>query len=316
MPHLPPFDPADLFGSILENTNDIVVITSADDLDSGGPTILYVNPAFTAVSGYTWKEAVGQTPRMLQGPETDPTTISGIRDALAAGEPIRTEVLNYAKDGRPYWLDLNIFPLRDLDGHITNFAAIQRDITEWKNLEGELTRLANTDVLTGLRNRRSFFDAAASEVARAQRYGNTLSVILIDLDRFKLINDTYGHAAGDAVLVRFAGICRRQVRDVDLLARVGGEEFAILLTETPEDDAAELAMRIRHAVHEITMLADGQSFDFTVSIGVAAYQHGNDSLEALMQRADDALYRAKETGRDRICIAGTVNNAGPVEATG
>lgn len=303
MPDTLPFDPEKLFKPILDNINDIVVITTAHDLDSGGPTILYVNPAFTAVTGYTRQEAIGQTPRMLRGPRTDPRTGAIIRAALSAGDPVHTEVLNYAKDGRTYWLDLNIIPLRDEDGHITHFAAIQRDVTERKNLEQELTQLATTDALTGLQNRRSFFDAAAAEVARARRYGDPLSLVSINLDRFKLVNDKYGHAAGDVALVRFAEICRRHVREVDLLARIGGEEFALLLPATSQDNAARLAERIRQAVHDIAILADGQSFQFTVSMGVAAYRDTGDSLEELMRRADDALYRAKETGRDRICAA-------------
>jgi diguanylate cyclase (GGDEF)-like protein/PAS domain S-box-containing protein len=294
VPNTPPFDPEKLFKPILDNTNDIVVITSAHDLDCGGPTILYVNPAFTDVTGYTPEEAIGQTPRMLRGPKTDPHTGAKVRTALEAGEPVRTEVLNYAKDGHTYWLDLNIIPLRNEDGQITHFAAIQRDITEWKNLEEELTRLAATDALTGLRNRRAFFDVAAIEIARARRYGDPPSVVSIDLDRFKLINDKYGHAAGDATLVRFAEICRRHVREVDLLARIGGEEFALLLPATSVDNAARLAERIRHAIHDIAVLAEGQSFGFTVSMGVAAYRDKDDSLEELMRRADDALYRAKE----------------------
>ena len=313
MPDTLPFDPEKLFKPILDNTNDVVVITSAHDLDCGGPTILYVNPAFTEVTGYTRQEAVGQTPRMLRGPETDPKASAKIRAALEAGKSIRTEVLNYAKDGHTYWLDINIIPLHDENGRIEYFAAIQRDITEWKKLEEDLTRLASTDVLTGLHNRRAFFDVAATEIARARRYGDSLSVVSIDLDRFKLINDEYGHAAGDIALVRFAEICRRHVREVDLVARIGGEEFALLLPATSEDNAARLAERIRHAVHEITVLADGQSFDFTVSMGVAAYRGKNDSLEEFMRRADDALYRAKETGRDRICVAGEINNSGPLE---
>ena len=303
MPDTLSFDPEKLFKPILDNTNDIVVITSAHDLDSGGPTILYVNPAFTEVTGYTPEEAIGQTPRMLRGPRTDPNTGARVRAALEAGEPIRTEVLNYAKDGHTYWLDLNIIPLRDESGRVTHFAAIQRDITASKNLEEELTRLATTDALTGLHNRRAFCDAAATEIARARRYSEPLSIISMDLDRFKLINDKHGHATGDVALVRFAEICRRHVREVDLLARIGGEEFAILLPATSENNAARLAERIRHAVHELTVLADGQSFKFTVSMGVAAYRGKDDSLETLMRRADEALYRAKETGRDRICVA-------------
>ncbi len=224
---------------------------------------------------------------MLRGPGSDPAANATIRTALEAGQPVRTEMLNYAKDGHTYWVDLNIVPLRGENGDIAHFAAIQRDISEWKQLEEELTRQATTDALTGLHNRRAFFDSAAAEIARCRRYGAPLSVVIIDIDRFKLINDKYGHAAGDATLVRFADICRHHVREVDLVARIGGEEFALLLPATSPDNAARLAERIRKATNEITVLADGQSLDFTVSMGVA----------------DEALYNAKKLGRDRICLA-------------
>jgi len=297
-----PFDAEALFKPILDNANDVVVITTAHDLHRGGPTILYVNPAFSATTGYPPEEAIGQSPRLLRGPQTDPAVNAKIRTALEAGEPIRTELLNYTKDGHPYWVDLNIFPLRNGAGQVTHFAAIQRDISEWKRLEAELTRQATTDSLTSLRNRRAFFAAARTEIARARRYGESLSIISIDLDHFKRINDRHGHAAGDAALARFAEICRRHVREVDLLARIGGEEFALLLPATGKDNAARLAERIRCAVHDVAIIAERQRFALTVSMGVAEYLGDNDSLESMMRRADAALYRAKQSGRDRICV--------------
>lgn len=303
MAETPPFEPERLFKPILDNTNDVIVVTTAHDLDRSGPTILYINPAFTKLTGYDRAEIIGKHPSLLYGPETDTAALDQIRAALEAARPIHTELVQYKKTGEPYWSDVNILPLRDEDGHVTHFASIQRDITARKQLEEDLIREATTDTLTGLHNRRAFFDIAEAEIARARRYGNAVSLIAVDVDRLKWINDSYGHIAGDAALQRFAESCRRLVREIDAVARLSGGEFAILLPETPLAGAACLAERIRAAVHDLALIANGQRFEFTVSLGLATYRAHGDSLQALLSRADRALQQAKRTGRDRICTA-------------
>lgn len=126
---------SDLLGAIIEHANDIVILTRAEPLDEPGPVITYVNPAFTRLTGYRREEALGQTPRILQGPDTDRATLDRIRAALERAEPVREEVLNYDRDGRSYWLDMQIMPLRDTHGRVTHFAAIERDLTEKRRAE-------------------------------------------------------------------------------------------------------------------------------------------------------------------------------------
>ena len=164
-----------------------------------------------------------------------------------------------------------------------------------------LERLAASDSLTELDNRRCFFDKAGAEVERARRYGHPLSLQMLDIDHFKAINDRYGHVAGDRVLVALAGILRANLRHSDVAARLGGEEFAILLPETTIDDAFVHAERIRQGVAALSIRRGSDRLTVTVSIGVAAMAGGDNSIEPALMRADNCLYRAKEDGRNRIC---------------
>ncbi len=173
-----------------------------------------------------------------------------------------------------------------------------RDITSRKDVEHNLEALARRDPLTGVANRRHFFELAESEVSRARRYGTALSLIMLDLDHFKRINDQFGHAAGDRILTRFCHGAASLLRETDLLARLGGEEFIVLLPGTPLDGAVQLAERLRcHAEAEIVEEASNP-IRYTVSAGVATLALEDSSIEATMRRADAALYAAKVAGRN------------------
>jgi diguanylate cyclase (GGDEF)-like protein len=169
------------------------------------------------------------------------------------------------------------------------------DIVQWQ---------AITDELTGLVNRRRFLDALRSEIGRGQRLGGRLAVVLADLDDFKLVNDRFGHHAGDEVLVAFADLLRAHGRDVDVAARLGGEEFAILLPETGIEGASAGAERLRHSLAELTMPLgeNGEVVHVTASFGVAELANGQ-SLDGLLRAADSALYRAKGNGKNRVELA-------------
>lgn len=160
--------------------------------------------------------------------------------------------------------------------------------------------LARTDVLTGLANRRAFDEAAQREIRRAVRYGEPLALILTDIDRFKAINDTYGHHAGDQVLVNFAHTLRAAVREVDLVGRWGGEEFVILMPGTALEEARRAAERMRQAVAAAPACLGEAAYAYTASFGVAAFTAAMPTLDDLLRRADQALYRAKENGRNRV----------------
>ncbi|MDP1636181.1 MAG: diguanylate cyclase, partial [Gallionellaceae bacterium] len=181
---------------------------------------------------------------------------------------------------------------------------IVRLLREQHAYQDELKQQAQVDYLTGVSNRGHFMLLAAQELARATRYGNDLSLFMLDIDLFKQVNDRHGHKAGDLVLIKLAEVCRETLREVDVIGRVGGEEFAILLPETGGVAAAEVAERLRRVLAETQVPQEkGPSVQFTVSIGVSTLISADDTLDVLLSRADDALYKAKESGRNKVCVA-------------
>ena len=164
-------------------------------------------------------------------------------------------------------------------------------------------RLSLTDSLTGLSNRRHFEEAGRIEFSRAERHRHALAVIIIDLDHFKLVNDTYGHAAGDAVLAAAAGACRRLLRISDIAARIGGEEFCLLLPETDSRGAGVLAERLRTSIAGLQFGTVTPPLTMTASFGISERAPAGDTFETLVARSDKALYRAKSDGRNRVCTA-------------
>jgi diguanylate cyclase (GGDEF)-like protein len=211
------------------------------------------------------------------------------------------KLLNIAAGCLVLWLLL----LRWLPDAVRERAAVEHE-TE------ELQHLAATDPLTGLYNRRQFMASAEAEWARAKRYGRPLSVLMIDIDLFKRINDRYGHDAGDAVLVRVAHLCETQARSSDVAARLGGEEFAILLPETAARDALTVADRLRRAVAGEAISVGGVNVRTTISIGVSDWT-GAYAFDEVIKQADLALYEAKHLGRNRVCcFDGTARRADAV----
>jgi diguanylate cyclase (GGDEF)-like protein len=177
--------------------------------------------------------------------------------------------------------------------------SLAHEVEVRKALEVELRVLATTDPLTGVYNRRRFLELGDYERVRELRDPRGLSLLALDLDHFKRVNDTHGHAAGDATLVRFVQACSTSLRAMDTLGRTGGEEFSVLLPETPLAEALEVAERMRREVEDCAMLAAGGAFHVTVSIGAAQLEPG-EAFEALMARADLLLYGAKHAGRNRV----------------
>ena len=172
------------FEAIVANANDIIVVTEASPIEGNGPRIVYTNHAFSDLSGYTAEEAIGKTPRILQGEGSSIETRNRIREALAKKESIQERILNYSKSGSPYWLDMNIFPLENALGEVAYFAAVQRDISEQVAKESELKDIAQKDPLTDLLNRRGFYSAAKKRLA-LQPANTKASLAIIDIDYFK-----------------------------------------------------------------------------------------------------------------------------------
>ncbi len=172
-----------------------------------------------------------------------------------------------------------------------------------KKAQVELERLATTDFLTGIANNRSFFETGEREIQRARRYGRPLAVLMLDLDRFKRVNDTYGHAVGDRVLVAVAATCKHFLRDIDVFGRLGGEEFGMLLPETNLTGGRATAERLRQTIAETDIDAGETTLRITISIGVSVLSPEDDRVESALKRADDALYEAKRSGRNRVVTA-------------
>lgn len=199
------------------------------------------------------------------------------------------------------WVEVRATPRRCPDG-VTEWDGVMLDITTRKGEEQRTRRLVSTDMLTGVLNRRAFFDFGEAVRAHAARQGRSVPLAMLDLDHFKTLNDTHGHAAGDLALQVFATTCRDCLRPYDLFARIGGEEFAILLVDTSPEAAWAVLERLREAVEAIELDVKGEVLSLTVSLGLAVIPPQG-SLEFALSQADRALYRAKHEGRNRLAPA-------------
>ena len=228
-------------------------------LTSRARGIRYANAAFTRMTGWTLDEVFGKTPRIFQGPQTSLAARERLRAALRAYTPIEIELLNYRKDGTPFHVEISLVPVADDTGTYTHWVSVQRDITDRRAAQEEHTRVrivqaehallahrAYHDDLTGLHNRTFFMIRLASAISRNRGLtGRHSAVLFIDFDRFKLVNDSLGHAAGDRLLVEIGHRLRNCLRTQDVLARVGGDEFTVLIEDVMSgDDVRLVAERI------------------------------------------------------------------------
>lgn len=283
----------------IEQSGSTIVIT-----DTNG-VIQYANPRFEKTTGYSRAEAVGQNPRMLRSGAQNSEFYRNMWGTIRSGEIWRGEFHNRRKDGTLYWEQATIAPILNADGVITNFIAIKEDVTDRKLDEEKikllnirLTHMAMTDDLTSLPNRRSFVLKGTDELKRARRHNQPFSLLMLDIDRFKNVNDSYGHDAGDLVLKQIAATLKHSVREIDTVARLGGEEFAILLPNTAIADALKLCARLLKAVRDEPCLIVGHTLSVTISIGAAELDDSINTIDELLKQADIAMYRAKNKGRN------------------
>jgi diguanylate cyclase (GGDEF)-like protein/PAS domain S-box-containing protein len=288
----------ELLFAAVDASDQIVMITGADQ------RIVYVNGAFTRVTGYTPDEALGRKPSFLQGPDTSQGTRVDLHHAIEKGHRVSAEILNYRKSGEPYWVDVSIVPVSSSAGAIAHWIAIERDITARKAQEQETARLAMEDHLTGLPNRRAAEARLQVEFSRARREGSAFAVALMDVDRFKLVNDQYGHQAGDLALTHLAKLLARNMRGGDWIARWGGEEFLGCLHALDARGALIAAERARKLVRGQPVKLPQGDLSLTISTGIALCGPESDSLDAVLASADALLYQAKQSGRDQVLCAG------------
>jgi diguanylate cyclase (GGDEF)-like protein/PAS domain S-box-containing protein len=254
---------------------------------------LEVNPAFEAMTGLS--DVIGKkVTEVVPGiKETNPEVFKIFGRVAAGSPPEKFEIFVLPLN---LWLSVSAY---QADNRC--FVAVIENITERKQLHRSYEHMAQTDYLTGLANRRHFMHQGEIELARTLRYGGDLSLLMLDLDSFKQINDNYGHRTGDKVLQIFSGLCQSALREIDFIGRLGGEEFVIMLPETDIRQAIEVAERLRKLTEDASvLLEDRPPLRFTVSIGIAALTEQSAHIDALLQKADQALYHAKAMGRNRI----------------
>ena len=328
-----------LLESVVVHASDAVLITEASPVDLPGPRIVYCNAAFTKTTGYTMAEVLGRTPRILQSPDVDREALARLRQALERWASVEVELLNVHKDGTEFWIELSIVPVADEFGWFTHWVSVQRDITGRKRAEEVATRAriaeienraleieiqqrkqtekrllfaAYHDDLTRLRNRCYLMDRLTSLLGHGA--APRCAVLFLDLDRFKLVNDSLGHRAGDLMLMEAARRLQACVRPSDTLARVGGDEFAVLIEDADDLGAAvPVARRILESLRQPFKLGQHEVFS-SCSIGIAFATCNHMRPEELLRDADIAMYDAKQRGAGGHAIFNEAMHADVVEA--
>jgi len=260
-----------------------------------------MNAAWTRTLGWSKEELMGKTGLEFIHPEDIQRTILSGQNLANGQNVVSFENRWRCKNGSYKWITWNSIPLPE-EGLIYSVA---HDTTTRRELEDKLKRLATKDSLTGINNRRNFMELATRELHRAERYERPVAMLMIDIDHFKRVNDTHGHPAGDEVLRRLVHSISMALRKTDVLGRIGGEEFASLLPETELENALQTAERIRSDVEKLEVRYEKLTIRFTISIGLASSHNTKETLDSLLKRADDALYEAKRTGRNRVIAAAT-----------
>ncbi|OWW21699.1 hypothetical protein AYR66_21615 [Noviherbaspirillum denitrificans] len=281
----------------IESSDYPIVVTSAAQ---DGFLIRYVNPAFVRLTGYSAEEAIGRNCRFLHGDDRDQPGLEELRAALQEEREVHVVLRNYRKDGSRFWNELSVSPVRDANGAVTHFVSEMVDVTARREAQEQLEHQATHDPLTGLPNRNLLTDRLMQAISYAQRYQRMIAVAFLDLDKFKHVNDTLGHDAGDQLLKIVAERLSDCVRDSDTVARLGGDEFVLVLYDQANEDITYHAtQRVLSSIAEPMVIA-GREITVTCSIGFAVYPQDGADAETLIRNADTAMYRAKELGRDNF----------------
>ncbi|MDD5329510.1 MAG: EAL domain-containing protein [Sulfuricella sp.] len=284
--------------SVIEVSSQAVLIANSFQ------EIFYANPAFAKITGYDVNDVVGKLLFDIPVLSGDEKMLANLRRDIGKGRPVQTELLSRTRDGIPFWADFSIVPVRDEHDRISHFIATAQDITRRKQDEAEMCRLAQEDHLTGLSNRRASEELLEREWGRARRGKGTFAIAIADIDRFKLVNDQYGHQVGDLALRHVAATMENALRSGDWIGRWGGEEFLICFHDVDNFGALIAAERLRKLVKSSVLETAQGGLPLTVSIGVSRYQPEFDSVDTMLAQSDSLLYEAKQTGRDKVLCYG------------
>jgi diguanylate cyclase (GGDEF)-like protein/PAS domain S-box-containing protein len=278
--------------------NGILIV----DARQPGNSVVYANPAFKQITGYDIAEILGRNLSFLHGEDRDQPGLDTIRSAILEQKTGHAVIRNYRKDGSLFWNKLTISPVKNPSGEVTHFVSIMDDITDFKAYQEQLEYQANYDELTGLINRNLLNDRFEQAISSAQRDQKGVCIFFMDLDNFKVINDTMGHSAGDELLKIIAERLLNCARSSDTVARYGGDEFVLVFPHIAKmEDAALIAERIIAEISQ-PLQVKGRKLQGTVSIGISLYPHDGLNKEALFQHADAAMYHAKDKGRNTFCF--------------
>ena len=296
------------YRNLTETMKDVVWI-----LDTTTLNFTYISPSVKELRGYSPEEVMAQPMDVALTAESAAYVRASIKTQcedfvsgkVSADHFYTSEVEQPRKDGTTVWTEVIAQYVRNEKTGSIDIHGVTRDITDRRVLRMELQRQASVDELTGISNRRYFLACAEKEMQRCARHGNTLSFLMLDIDHFKLVNDTFGHAIGDLALQMVAKTCAKLLRLSDSIGRLGGEEFALLLVETNISQAEIAAERLRQEIESLSLLTEsGQPVMLRVSIGVTERHQQADTLSTMMVRADQALYQAKKSGRNRVHVIG------------
>lgn len=288
-------------GLLLRIQTSIDTLPSPIFIKAADGRYIACNKAFETYLGLTRSEIVGSTVFDIAPPELASVYEKADRELMASGGAQTYEANVRYADGTLHDVVFHKSVFLDATGKVDGISGTMLDITDRKLLEQKLEVAASTDFLTGINNLRTFYTLGGKEFRRFMRHGEALSLIVIDLDDFKEVNDQLGHAAGDEALCQFVEAVKNNLREQDIFARTGGDEFRLLLPESTLTGALLVAERIRCAVHQITISSPGGTMRLSISAGICACQPSDTSLDDVTRRADAALYRAKAAGRNCIC---------------
>jgi len=281
-----------LAAEVFKNSLEGIVITNTDAI------IIDINQAFTDITGYSRNESIGQHTRILQSDRHDEAFYKRLWDALNSEGAWAGEIWNMRKSGEPYILRLSISAVTDTDGKATHYVAVFRDITEMKASEEHILHQATHDALTGLPNRTLLKDRLDVAFSHAKRSGNKVALLFIDLDDFKKVNDSLGHAHGDNLLRECAKRLKNILREEDTIARMGGDEFLIMMENVHStEEVVHLSHRITQKMSESFSIG-GDDIVVTSSVGIALHPQDGKDPDTLIRNADMAMYRAKQSGKN------------------